>query len=100
MNNNSSIRWRNTGELMFDDKTIPNTNIKELVYSAVQKGSSHLKPNGWNDFRGALSALNAPTKFIKEKQSKKKTLKQIKWGTLQIAYYDTKTLEVLVESKG
>jgi len=80
MNNNSSIGWSNTGELLFDDKTIPNTNIKELVYSAVQKGLSHSKPNGWSDFQGALSALNALTKFIfKEKQSKKKLLKQIKW---------------------
>jgi len=76
---NSSIGWNNTGELMFDEKPIPNTNIRDLVYTAVQKSQPQSKPNGWKVFQGALSALQAPDNFIAKESKPKRKAKSLKW---------------------
>ena len=88
---NSSIGWSNTGELKFDNKTIPNTSIKDLVYAASQKETQQSKPHGWELFQGVLSALQAPTQSkTQQKKNTTKIIETFEMGTLQVTYYDTK----------
>ena len=73
---NSTIGWSDSGEFVFDDKVIPNSNIKDLIVGSVGKR----KPtglNGWKEFQGALNALQAPNKFLSptKKAFKRRTFK-------------------------
>ena len=73
---NSTIGWSDSGEFVFDDKVIPNSNIKDLIVESVGKR----KPtglNGWKEFQGALNALQAPIKFLSptKKAFKRRTFK-------------------------
>ena len=80
MKDNSSIGWSNIGELKFDDKAIPSTNIKDLVFAALQNDTTKPKPLGWELFQQALSALQAPTnRKTEEKKTKQKLSKRLKW---------------------
>ena len=60
---NFTIGLNDSGEFVFDDKPIPNSNIKDLIVASVGKRKlTRLK--GWKEFRGALNAFQAPEKFL------------------------------------
>ena len=78
MKDNSTIGWSDSGEFIFDDKAIPNSNIKNLIVVSVGKRKpTPTEPNGWKEFQGALNALQAPNKFLSptQKAFKRRTFK-------------------------
>lgn len=71
------IWWKESGEVVINNRTIPNSNILDLV-GDVLRPLKRSKPVGWEDFATVLNDIKVPTscignptnlKFIKRLQS-------------------------------
>ena len=55
--------WNNRGELIFQQTTIPNSNIVDLV-ADVLKTKSTEHPTGWKEFANVLQETNVPRELV------------------------------------
>jgi hypothetical protein len=60
---NPQLAWTDTGELVYKDQVIANTNVSDLVNDALRR-RKHFEPSGWQIFAQAMKETNVPQDLI------------------------------------
>lgn len=63
LENNEKIRWNDSGVVFVDNKSIPNSNILDLVNDVLRQ-LKRPKPIGWEEFAKALKEIGTPLSCI------------------------------------
>jgi hypothetical protein len=61
---NPDISWKPTGELVYKDNVIPQSNIYDLVGDLTRHRKTHSSPPGWKEITDALNEQNVPKAAI------------------------------------
>ena len=65
---NPDISWNAKNELVYRERTIPNSNALDLVHRFVSPGTKSVRmPTGWREFGNALLLHNAPRSAVVNK---------------------------------
>lgn len=59
------LSWNELGEMEIGGRSIPGSNLIDLIYDAVRKTIPTTNPTGFNTFYETLQNHNVPKKFIK-----------------------------------
>lgn len=62
--------WDSDGRLVYKGKTVPHTNIEDLVNDVMRK-RRQFEPVGWETFASGLKEMNVPTDLIGHKERAK-----------------------------
>lgn len=63
INHKNKIWWKVGGEIVINNRTIPNTNIVDLVNDVIRP-LKRTKPKGWEEFALVLKDIRVPTSCI------------------------------------
>lgn len=63
ISNKPNIWWKTNGEVVINNRTIPNSNILDLVSDTV-RSLKRPKPTGWEEFASFLRDIKVPTSCI------------------------------------
>src|ERR1700733_14651075 len=58
LKSNAKVNWSAKGELVVNDKIIPNSNIVDVVNDLMRKRSSMTAPTGWSELAKVLKDSN------------------------------------------
>ena len=64
---NPRIQWNENGEVILNNRLLPQSNIKELVDTTLRNRHRTPTLNGWREFASALSDMNIPKEIIGNK---------------------------------
>ena len=74
-NGNNTIMWNDNGELIYQQRVIPNTHISDLIYDSMIKRK--YEPLGVNEFYSGLAEINTPETLVMN-ENRKKFIRQMK----------------------
>lgn len=58
------ISWNDQQELIFQEQTVPGSNIVDLVYDTLRSRGKGFKPTGWKEYFSGLARSNIPEYLI------------------------------------
>ena len=70
------IKWTKSGQLVFEDSTIPASHIADLIGDSMRERKG-VEPVGWQRFLRGLAKINVPEELIRN-ETRRKVLREFK----------------------
>ena len=90
--NKEFVRWNDQGQMIFKGRTIPGTNIVDLVNDTLRQ-RKNFNPPGWELFSKALGNLNVPESIVRNAK-RLKIVKEYKTKDIRNTEPQTEPVEI------